>query len=133
MPTDDLVARLRAAIDETERIARACEPGVDFHASEDPTKPGTFDAEAYESGSLGNFVQVGQADVPFVAHIVRHDPAAVLRRCAADRKILDMWVIDRHGDLTAEVPGETICDDWCVRVIGEHTLAILAEGYGIKP
>lgn len=132
---DDLVARLRAALDETERIARACEPGVDFHAGEDPSRPGTFDVEAYESGSLGNFVQVGQVDAPFVAHIARHDPASVLRMVTAHRKILDEVVDEASGlDISVDIdrrvgPRDTTTEPY----LGDVLVRILAEAYGIEP
>lgn len=111
----DLVAAIRAALDETERIARACWPGVDFHASEDPSNPGTFDVEAYESGSLGNFVEVGRVAAPFAEHIARHDPAAVLRRCAADRELIEMYEA-RGGDLATL----------------EAVFEVIAEAYGVE-
>jgi hypothetical protein len=74
-------------------------------------------------------------------HIVRHDPAAVLRRCAADRKILDRHNVDLssaddrlyatacHGCGTY---GD--CDDPVTDNINDcPELLDLADGYGITP
>lgn len=75
----DLIERLRAAIDATERIAQA--------ASGDSV----FDGTGIVTGPRGSAVLLSTA----ARHIARHDPASVLRRCAADRKILD-WLAEGH-------------------------------------
>ncbi|MGV2914770.1 DUF6221 family protein [Streptomyces alfalfae] len=51
---------------------------------------------------------------------VMHDPASVLRRCAADRKLVE--------SLKAVIEGDYIDDG--EPVLAEHVLEILAEGYG---
>ncbi len=53
-------------------------------------------------------------------HIALHDPASVLRRCAADRKLLE--------SLKSVIEGDYIDDG--EPVLAEHVLSILAEGYG---
>lgn len=70
--TDDLTTRLLAAITETERIAR-------------DARPGYFTPEV-----LLTFSAVGDA-----VHVAHHKPQAVLRHCAAHRKI-----IERHLKVT---------------------------------
>lgn len=82
----DLVTAIRAAIEETERIAQAAGGTAWVRTTTYPDQAGVEDAATgevvvYDEG----FPTVAQAE-----HIVRHDPAAVLRRCAADRKILDL-------------------------------------------
>lgn len=64
--TDSLVARLREAIDETERIAQAA-VGFDY--------------------GVKDWADDGD---PVNVHIARHDPAAAERQCAAYRRILDL-------------------------------------------
>lgn len=101
--TDSLVARLREAIDETQRIAQAVRADG-WH--EDVAK-----AEGWNEYNEG-----------VREHILRHDPAAVLRRCAADRKLLD-WLV--------------MCEDraldnnwWSLDV--NAAIGMLAEAYGIE-
>lgn len=70
-------------------------------------------------------------------HVVRHDPAAVLRRCEADRKILE-----HHSPIGGGWPGHYACagcgydGGYCPEPYTEHvndcpTLLALAEGYGL--
>lgn len=82
---DSLVARLREAIDETERIAQA--------AKRRAPRPwmGTF--KQVTEGPIGEMTIVASTDWAEVSHhIDANDPDRVLRRCAADRKILDPHV-----------------------------------------
>lgn len=80
----DLIAAIRAAIDETEQIAVQAAL--------------VFDSEHWTSSALNGREPIYSKAGTFVAeasnfirpHIARHDPAAVLRRCDADRKILDL-------------------------------------------
>lgn len=59
-------------------------------------------------------------------HVVRHDPAAVLRRCAADRKILEV-----HEPIGGAC-GFDREDGYYVEDINDcPTLLALAEGYGL--
>lgn len=80
----DLVSRLLAAIEETERLARAAQDYV----GDGPWSVGRArgSGEPYVNGEVAavcSFIEEASA-----LHIVRNDPAAVLRRCAADRKLL---------------------------------------------
>lgn len=87
---DDLVQWLRAQLDEDERIARAATAGPWSRMGRrvlDPSPP---------SDRLGIGMAVGHAaaDADFnetADHIVRHDPARVLREIDADRKLLDQY------------------------------------------
>lgn len=69
--------------------------------------------------------------------IARHDPAAVLRRCAADRKILA-----EHRPVAGDWTDHYACEgcgydgSYCPERVTEHvndcpTLLALAEGYGL--
>ncbi|MBT2508839.1 hypothetical protein J7I98_23715 [Streptomyces sp. ISL-98] len=74
---------------------------------------------------------------PIAEHISEHDPATVLRRCAADRKILA-----EHAPKGDGWPSHYACEgcgydaSYCPEPITEHvndcpTLLALAEGYGL--
>lgn len=110
----DLVSRLLAAIDETERLAREAidpeRPGTHWHwvtnETDTPVAAGELaeaqnhqsislrTIEEFETRSVGilpAFLLYGQDVNPGAGeHIVRNDPAAVLRRCAAD-KAAALW------------------------------------------
>ncbi|MEI5100330.1 DUF6221 family protein [Streptomyces sp. PmtG] len=71
-------------------------------------------------------------------HVVHHDPASVLRRCVADRKILE-----EHAPMGGGWPSHYACEgcgydgaDYCSDPNVGHvndcpTLLALAEGYGL--
>lgn len=115
-----LVDRIKAALDEEESVARLLPQG----------------------GLHWNVVLTGdppwgvESDRAFVEHVVRHDPARVLRQVAAMRKVLDA-----HAPFIAdEDEPDPICQT-CTE--GSHlydvnaypcpTLLALAEAYGIEP
>ncbi|MGW4270779.1 DUF6221 family protein [Streptomyces seoulensis] len=63
-------------------------------------------------------------------HIALHDPASVLRRCAADRKLLAL-----HGDRCHSCPAKDASgylDEWTQYDYGDTcpVVRLLAEGYG---
>lgn len=76
---------------------------------------------------------VAETSGPWAWHIAANDPAAVLRRCAADRKILEIHAYSGgvyepyactgcgHDDMGAWVEHANDCE----------TLQALAEGYGL--
>jgi hypothetical protein len=82
----DLHAWITQQVDETERIARG---------HEQPSPRWEYDSFVHEIRDMRNAGTV--ASVPrdgTAAHIERHDPDAVLRRCEADRRILARHRID---------------------------------------
>lgn len=115
-----LAERVLEAIGDVEEIAEdAASEGIDIWKPEDP---------AYWWND----------DYPMSRNekrlIAMHDPAAVLRRCAADRKILDLHQAIVTGlptlPLICETCGSGECDTYptawpC------PTLAALAEAYGV--
>lgn len=131
--TEDLAARLLAAIDETERIARAAADGDsgdwfvgdkwNVYRREDTTP---LDDEA--TNALVVYDNVHDQSV----HIVHNDPQAVLRRCAADRKILELHNDPVRGFSTLQCA--TCVGSWATEE-GEDwpcgTLRALAAAYGI--
>lgn len=103
----DLASRLLAAIDETGRLTNGSEV---WWAP--PDNPGTVD-----TGGGGMTLNVHLPS--YAAHIAHHHPAAVLRRCAADRRIVERFRLaetEYHPDAF---------------MVMEETLRDLAAGYGI--
>jgi hypothetical protein len=66
---------------------------------------------------------IEEMDPAAAGHIIRHDPAAALRRCAADRKILD-WIV--------EVEQYSLDHTLWNAPEVEVPLAALAEAYGVE-
>lgn len=129
MSTDDLIAKLRAALDEDERIARAATPG-----------PWAVDNETYAETIYGegdNYTTVvaggrwgGEASVfdstEDAIHIARHDPARVLRQTAAIRKLLD-----EHERLVEANSSDRA--DLAERAALWRVIRLFAEAYRIQP
>lgn len=122
--TDRMVVWLREAMDAAQADAETATPGpwhvTEYAAGSDygfdagvGTAPGEVDVvgHGYEGGGCDH-VQDAQ-------HIARHNPAAVLHRIAADRKILD----DCDDVLHDFVFG-------AFRQLAFDTVRNLAEGYG---
>ncbi|MFI6681856.1 DUF6221 family protein [Kribbella sp. NPDC050470] len=140
--TVDLVAWLTEIWDKDEQLARKATPGPWRH---DPRKhwrkPGTaWFEEAVFAGPAGKDAEciagTGESDDPQsiydAAFIAAHDPASVLARIAADRKILEL-----HGQVDVREGGASSCatcavtanweldpEDWPCR-----TLRLLASPY----
>lgn len=147
----DLHAWITAQIDETERLARraaelcGCHPPApswSFRDGDEPTD-GRILVDGDPHPSLRRRISRkkwnGSYDGLFMAeHIVRHDPASVLRRCAADRKILA-----EHKPYEGSWSNWYACEgcgwngaDYCSDLVTDHvndcpTLLALAEGYGL--
>lgn len=153
--TDRMVVWLRATMDAAWRDAEAATPGpwhvTDYVAGSDygfdagiGTAPGEVDVvgHGYEGG--------GCERVQDARHIVRHDPASVLRRIAADRKLLadllaechrvneeDPWYTcpaateERDGGECMDEDRKGPCD--CGRDARvQRRVRLLVEGYGWK-
>lgn len=147
----DLVSRLLAAIEETERLAQDAidpdRPGTHWHwvtdETDTPVAAGELaeaqnhqrvslrTVEEFESsyGMLPAFFLYGE-DVQQGAgeHIAHNDPAAVLRRCTADRGVVDMY---RGAQL------HPMLHDPYSYAAGQHdalwqAVQLIAFGYGIS-
>lgn len=112
----DLVSRLFAAIEATERQAEIAHPGPWAIHRDDK---GTFVTYGGENRIVGQ-VYAGY-DARF---IIRNDPAAVLRRCESDRRLLKRLVEVSDPLYLTYSPG--------VDVLVEFTLKQMAFGYGIS-
>lgn len=98
----DLAVKILAAIEEVERIARA--------ATVSPWQEG--------------------CERRLSVHIALHDPERELRRCAADRKIVGLYVSARDCDVPTDRAERLV-------VLAERSALLeavraLAEGYGIE-
>lgn len=134
---DDPSSLLLSAIEETERVAQqAADDGIDTWKPEDPAFWWNTDHP------------MTRAERHLIA---ANDPSSVLRRCAADRELVDLhgivhrnigwleWDEGEHAEMYAELPVCGLC-------VPRHssfprredvpegpcrTVRILAEGYGI--
>jgi len=126
---DDLVRWLGKQLEEDERLARAATPGPWSRMGRrvlDPTPP---------SDRLGIGMAVGHAaaDADFnetADHIVRHDPARVLREIDSKRAILALHTqsLRDGGCQVCDVPGgRRLRPDACT------TVRMLASAYADRP
>jgi hypothetical protein len=112
--TDDLTACLRAALDETERVARAT----------------SQESWEYWSHYIAQCFPGDETQGPeLMAHM---PPSALLRMVAAHRKLLDMWQLSPERELQARIGDWSSCSDSCPPTIGEYVLATLAEAYRVE-
>lgn len=100
MTPDVLCTALRAALDETERLARAVEPLGYTDVMGGERVPETFSIARLRVAGEDGYPQ-RHADPAAKAHFAYHDPSSVLRRVAADRRVLE-----RHGTSY----GDDVCD-----------------------
>ncbi|WP_331764449.1 DUF6221 family protein [Streptomyces anulatus] len=128
---ENILAYLDSAITATEQAAHAA-------AATDPAPwtaaTGTGPTNDHDRDA-GNGLLINAADEPLwdceesgtlcmtaaaSIHVALHDPASVLRRCAADRKLI--------AALAAVINGDYIDDG--EPVLAERVLCGIAEGYG---
>lgn len=107
---DDLIARLTAAIEETEKAARdASGRGEKWFIAAQPESGWWKDPHDDEIVADGKpIIRLNEEYGGNLAadHIVRHDPFGVLRGCAADQRVLARHKRDR---------------DWRCETCVEHT------------
>lgn len=131
----DLHGWITQQITHAETVANAATPGpwhvtkynwhTDFAAGIG-TSPGDVDivGHGYEGG--------GVEDLTDAEHIALHNPAAVLRRCTADRKILSDHTSFGDGSLHCVGCGIDYETGPLVDNVNDcPTLLSLAEGYGL--
>jgi hypothetical protein len=138
-PGGDILAWLNDAIRYREETARAV--GMDRFDIHTQPWGSTHLVEVY-----GAHRSVGpELDEDFLKHVVLHDPAAVLRRCAADRKLLALHQpVADHGrysepqcpiECDGQHSGPSVCAS-CRDYVGDPveapcpTVLLIAEGYG---
>src|SRR2546423_10960409 len=123
---DDLIAFLRARLDEREQIARAAEPGP-WRVLEDSSGSVAVGPEDFGIASD----HTGQNRASYV-HIAANDPARVLADVDAKRRIIEL----HSTSDTSTFEGRTATITWCpiCRNDGEcPTLRLLALPYADHP
>jgi hypothetical protein len=136
-PVPDLHGWIGQQIDKAEAVARATTPGPWITHDHDD-QVGMLEVRTVHEADImiGYVADVATADA---RHIVRHGPASVLRRCAADRKILAEHAAQQDG---SGFPDSRQCRT-CSTSGGDGyqylvlypcpTVLALAEGYGEVP
>jgi Family of unknown function (DUF6221) len=107
--TDDLAARLLAAIEETEQIAQAAADS----------------AREYDAFGTGNGILTQSPSIAL--HVRRQDPKATLIRCAADRRIMER--AERLNASASEDPTSVVAA--IAAAAAKADLVDLAAGYDI--
>jgi hypothetical protein len=108
--SESLVDRLRAALDEDERVAQAAARVItELGATWQGLADGLWKRSVRDDDEVWDFIE-------------RHDPARVLRQVAAMRKILD-WVASGHHCTADHLLSPADPDD---------VADLLAEAYGIE-
>lgn len=121
----DLLAWLDSAIAIREEAARGADNG-----SWAAVELGYEEWEATVGSSSYNGGAVANCHMEEARHIALHDPQSVLRRCAADRKLLELHARRMHSCPAADETG--YLDEWTqfdhseVCPVVQH----LADGYG---
>lgn len=145
----DLHGWIVQQIDETERLAhRAAElcgchplaPSWSFRDGDEPTDGRILVVDEPHPSLKRKIGRKwnGSYDGLFMAeHIVRHDPAAVLRRCAADRRILARHRLDPNVTFEPACEGCRTYGDtalsWTDNLNECPELLDLAEAHGLTP
>lgn len=114
--------RIRAAIDEVEELARRA-----LNGPFEGMRAGAFTDGHKEMPNPSRVVKVsilpmGWDEGPHAPIYVAFDPEVVLRRCAADRKLLDWLVM---------CDGKALDNNWWSLDVSD-ALEALAAGYGVE-
>jgi hypothetical protein len=133
--TDDLVQWLRAQLDDDERIARRAAEYDDGAAHDVDGPAGTWtcldESEWFGPSHRGGVIapRIGAVNAPELGnHIVRHDPARVLREIDAKRQVISRFV---HWAATMN----SVPDQRDIGVVEglEMALRMLAAVYADRP
>lgn len=135
---DDLITWLRTQLDEDERIAKAASEGP-WRANDDTYPEAIYAAEHGEvvsGGRWGGEARCFDSDED-VWHIVRHDPARVLREVEAKRAILgDIQMCQACGIGRRCVPHDASFGEPVTRPAhpdDEQLVRLLAAPYSDRP
>lgn len=127
--TDRMRAWLRDTLDAAQADAEAAAKEEEADWSD-----GGEHGETVTTVQHGSYVAVGPWDCPLPdgvrRHIARHDPAAVLRRIAADRQILELHAQAHECSSWDEVAGDFNTCQWVNEWETCSTVRLLAEGWG---
>jgi hypothetical protein len=125
--TSDLVSRVLAAITELENAAREAKWNGDWLSVRNNDMP-LVCANVALVNSEGEFLEYVATDVErsTAVHIALNDPPTALRRCAADRRILEL-----HRQVPADVPGNERDESTGCQICGKALLCDWIEGNGV--
>lgn len=141
----DLHAWIGQQIDEVERLARraaelcGCHPPAPSWSFRDGDEPGdgrilvVDEPHPSLKRKIGRRWNGSYEGLSMAEHVVRHDPEAVLRRCAVDRRILELHAGDHECSIYDQTsPGDI--DHYAYVLESEtcDTVRLLAEAYGWK-
>jgi hypothetical protein len=130
---DELVAFLRACLDEDEKLAHAVIKGGQAHLGSagqwNTYMEGGDDGWAIEDDAAGLAPGI-IGGKPMADHIARHDPARVLREAASKRRVLDDYRITRVA--VARTQGATD-SMYAGRDALSQVLRVLASAYSDQP
>lgn len=146
MVTADPLAFLHATLDAVQAEAEAARD-VDYARCGVWEARGPYPAASGESDGVlrprGNLrAEIGTDDIfldaelpwDLIPHMARHDPAAVLRRIVADRKLIAAHPISTNvRDVRHSSFGCRTCHRWDDRIEGRgycDTITVIAEGWG---
>jgi hypothetical protein len=128
--TADPLVYLTAALDAAEKAAEAAKGTGDGNWTLDETYGESSRIEDKSRRGRVIVYDEGAPDEDEAAHIVRHDPAAVLRRVAADRRILAGHVNAWGGCSTCTDRSNPDPRQWGIIVYPCDTVRLMAEGWG---
>ena len=132
----DLHGWITQQVDRVEEVAKAATPGpwtAETHHHRRTNEPVYYEVHPVaELEGNGDGGVTSEADAE---HIALHNPAAVLRRCGADRKILaDHTALGFDGSIHCDGCGVDYESGPLVENVNDcPTLLALAEGYGLTP
>jgi hypothetical protein len=95
----DLTSRITAALDEQQRLAEAATPG--------PWEARSYVVAGPRRAGVALALSIGDREVSDAAFIAANDPASVLRRVAAQRRVLERHQPEEYGEAT-EFEGVTL-------------------------
>lgn len=131
---DDLVAFLRAQLDDDERVARSATSGPWSWVDPGGKVKSALVGPGYPYQTV---VPAAGGDVyPSVhdaEHIARHDPARVLAEVDAKRRIVDWLAEDAAFDMPAAKAQAASREEWYLVTVARTTIKMLALPYAAHP
>lgn len=114
----DTVINPDPVVDEFVECPACGSVGVSLRSAE------RYEPSKYVPAGLPSFVCGSSEEVPAAsgAFIARNDPASVIRRCAADRRLLD-WLVDCEN--------KALDGNWWNLDV-DDAIEALANGYGVR-
>jgi hypothetical protein len=130
-----LLEEIKRAEDEARAAADSTVRWVRVHPTVDEAGARFNDIQALTQDATGAEEPIVLSNVPMAVacHLVRSQPAHVLKRCEADRKIVNTY-LDAYSDAWMSHSRDSqvmAADDGRVRGL-EYAVQCLAEAYGVR-